>query len=146
MEAITRHVHLREALSLAAARAVLDTIADGKVLRAINQMGRRLQDGLVSLVARHELDGVVRISGEPERTVVTFPGERELVHKSVVQQFLIERGILFNGSMFISNRHTIIDIDDTIDAFDEAFGALAHTDDPATLLEGPMVEAVFRKP
>lgn len=138
--------HGGEALSLAAARVVLDTIADGKVLRAINQMGRRLQDGLVSLVARHDVDEIVRISGEPERTVVSFPGERELVHKSVVQQFLIERGILFNGSMFISNRHTIIDIDDTIDAFDDAFGAIAHVDDPMTLLEGPMVEAVFRKP
>jgi glutamate-1-semialdehyde aminotransferase len=138
--------HGGEALSLAAARAVLDTIADGKVLRAINDMGQRLRNGLDDLVARHGVGEIVRVSGEPERNVVTFPGERELVHKSVVQQFLIERGILFNGSMFISNRHTIIDIDDTIDAFDDAFHALAHTADPATLLEGPAVEAVFRKP
>jgi hypothetical protein len=78
--------------------------------------------------------------------VVTFPGGNELVHKSVVQQFLIERGILFNGSMFISHRHTIIDIDDTLDAFDDAFHALAHTSDAAALLEGPPAEAVFRKP
>lgn len=138
--------HGGEALSLAAARAVLDTIADGKVLRAINDMGQRLRNGLEDLAARHGVGEIVRVSGEPERNVVTFPGERELVHRSVVQQFLIERGILFNGSMFISNRHTIIDIDDTIDAFDDAFHALAHTADPATLLEGPAVEAVFRKP
>ena len=109
-------------------------------------MGQRLRNGLDDLVARHGVGEIVRVNGEPERNVVTFPGERELVHKSVVQQFLIERGILFNGSMFISNRHTIIDIDDTIDAFDDAFHALAHTADPATLLEGPAVEAVFRKP
>jgi glutamate-1-semialdehyde aminotransferase len=138
--------HGGEALSLAAARAVLDTVADGKVLWAMNEMGQRLQNGIVDLVARHEVGNIVRVGGEPERTVVTFPGERELVHKSVVQQFLIERGILFNGSMFISHRHTIIDIDDTLDAFDDAFHALAHTADPASLLEGPPAEAVFRKP
>jgi hypothetical protein len=64
----------------------------------------------------------------------------------VVQQFLVERGVLFNGSMFICHRHTVLDIDQTLDAFADAFGALASDADPRALLTGPPAEAVFRKP
>ena len=138
--------HGGEALSLAAARAVLDTIADGRVLAAMHDLGCRLQQGLKDLVVRHGVEGVVRISGEPERTIVSFPGADELIHKSVVQQFLIERGILFNGSMFISHRHTVLDVDKTLDAFADAFAALSSDADPRSLLNGPPAEAVFRKP
>jgi glutamate-1-semialdehyde aminotransferase len=138
--------HGGEALSLAAARAVLDTIADGRILGSIHDVGCRLQQGLRDLVARHGVESVVRVSGEPERTIVSFPGPDELVNKSLVQQFLIERGILFNGSMFISHRHTVLDIDSTLDAFADAFGALASDADPRALLTGPPVEAVFRRP
>jgi glutamate-1-semialdehyde 2,1-aminomutase/spore coat polysaccharide biosynthesis protein SpsF len=138
--------HGGEALSLAAARAVLDFVADGRVLSDIESTGVRLQQGLRDLVVRYGLDSIVRISGEPQRTVVSFPGADELVHKSVVQQFLVERGILFNGSMFICHRHTVLDIDQTLDAFTDAFAALASDVDPRKLLTGPPAEAVFRKP
>jgi glutamate-1-semialdehyde 2,1-aminomutase/spore coat polysaccharide biosynthesis protein SpsF len=138
--------HGGEALSLAAARAVLDFIADGRVLSEIENMGGRLQQGLQDLVARYGLESIVRISGEPQRTVVSFPGADELIHKSVVQQFLVERGILFNGSMFICHRHTVLDIDQTLNAFTDAFAALASDADPRSLLVGPPAEAVFRKP
>ncbi|TML19571.1 MAG: aminotransferase class III-fold pyridoxal phosphate-dependent enzyme [Actinobacteria bacterium] len=138
--------HGGETLSLAAARAVLDTIADGRVLAAIHDLGCRLQQGLQNLVARYGVEAIVRISGEPERTIVSFPGADELIHKSLVQQFLIERGVLFNGSMFISQRHTVLDIGHTLDAFADAFAALSSDADPRALLTGPPVEAVFRRP
>jgi glutamate-1-semialdehyde aminotransferase len=138
--------HGGEALSLAAARALLDTVADGRVLASIEDNGRRLQQGVTDLVTRYGVESIVRISGEPQRTIVSFPGPDELVHKSVVQQFLVERGVLFNGSMFICHRHTVLDIDQTLDAFADAFGALASDADPRALLTGPPAEAVFRKP
>jgi glutamate-1-semialdehyde aminotransferase len=139
--------HGGEALSLAAAAAVLDMLADGKVLLGINAMGRRLQDGLHDIVRRHDAGHLMRVSGEPERTVVTFPGAEELIVKSFVQQSLIEQGILFNGSMFICHRHTLVDIDRTLDAFDRSVGQLVQYE--AILesrLKGPLVEPVFRKP
>jgi glutamate-1-semialdehyde aminotransferase len=138
--------HGGETLSLAAARAVLDALADGHLLAEVHERGRRLQQGLVGLVERHGLQNIVRVTGEPERTIVSFPGADELLHKSVVQQFLIERGILFNGSMFISARHCDADIDHTLRSFDDAFTALASGCDLVELLDGPVVEAVFRKP
>ncbi len=138
--------HGGETLSLAAARAVLDQLADGTVLARINELGRSLQSALRELVVRHEVGARVRVSGEPERTVVTFPRDDDLAVKSLVQQTFADRGILFNGSMFICHRHSSTDIARAIDAFDAAFTLLSSGDDPAMLLRGVPAEAVFRKP
>ena len=136
--------HGGEALSLAAAAAVLDTIADGRVLAGIEDRGRRLQTGLAERVADHGLGDLVTVDGEPQRTVVGFAGPAPLVTKSWVQQCFAEAGILFNGSFFISARHTDADVDRTVAAFDDALAVLASGDDVAARLVGPPVEPVFR--
>ncbi len=136
--------HGGEALSLAAAAAVLDTIADGRVLAGIEALGSRLRAGLADRVTRHGLDDLVTVGGEPQRTVVGFAGPAPLVTKSWVQQCFAEARILFNGSFFISARHTDADVDRTVAVFDEALAVLASGDDVATRLVGPPVEPVFR--
>jgi glutamate-1-semialdehyde aminotransferase len=97
-------------------------------------------------VARHAVGHRISITGEPERTVVGFPGAAPLVDKSVVQQELAKAGILFNGSMFISARHSDADLDHTITTFDAAVELLAAHDDARPLLEGEAVQPVFRTP
>jgi glutamate-1-semialdehyde aminotransferase len=138
--------HGGETLSLAAARAVLDTVADGSVLAGIETMGRRLLDGFVHSVASHGVTERVTVGGEPQRTVVGFPGADGLVTRSWVQQSLAQAGILFNGSMFICARHTTADIDRTIEAFDRSLVAIAAGDDLRTRLVGAPVQPVFRRP
>jgi glutamate-1-semialdehyde aminotransferase len=138
--------HGGEALSLAAARAVLDTIADGSVLAGIETMGRRLLDAFVSRVASHDVSDRVIVGGEPQRTVVSFPGADALVTRSWVQQTLAQAGILFNGSMFICARHTEADIDRTIEAFDHSLSAISDGDDLSARLVGDPVQPVFRQP
>jgi len=138
--------HGGETLSLAAARVVLDTIADGHVLGGIHELGRRMLDGVRERVEAHGLTGTVTVGGEPERTVVGFSGEDHLVLKSWVQQVQAEHGVLFNGSMFICHRHDVADIDRALDGFDTAFAAIARGDDLTRLLKGPPVQPVFRAP
>ena len=138
--------HGGEALSLAAARAVLDTIADGTVLADIEQRGQRMLTGIAKLIATHGVDERIRVGGEPHRAVVAVSGEDQLVTRSWLQQCLVERDVLFNGSMFISARHTDDDVDRALAGFDDAFGALAGGRDVAALLKGPPVQAVFRAP
>lgn len=138
--------HGGEALSLAAAAVVLDTLADGTVLADINKRGRRMLDGITERVIRHDVGGRVRIGGEPERAVVAFTGDDHLVAKSWVQQTLIEAGVLFNGSMFICARHTEADVEAALAGFDRAFAAMAAGDDLGALLAGPPVQPVFRAP
>jgi glutamate-1-semialdehyde aminotransferase len=138
--------HGGETLSLAAAAAVLDQLADGTVLADINRAGRTLLDGFAAAVDRHGVGRRVRISGEPERTVVSFGGDDHLVTKSWVQQCLAQDGILFNGSMFICARHSADDIARTVASFDRAVAALAGDADLADQLVGPPVQPVFREP
>ncbi|HEX4493102.1 MAG TPA: aminotransferase class III-fold pyridoxal phosphate-dependent enzyme [Acidimicrobiia bacterium] len=138
--------HGGEALSLAAARAVLDTVADGTVLRAIEARGRRLLDGFEKAVAARGVGDLVTVGGEPQRTVVGFPSDDALVVRSWVQQRFAQAKILFNGSMFICARHTDADIDDTIAVFDDALAVVASGEDLRSRLVGDPVEPVFRKP
>jgi glutamate-1-semialdehyde 2,1-aminomutase len=136
--------HGGETLSLAAAKAVLDAIADGEVLAGIEAHGRRLRDGIAHIIDAHRLGDRVRVGGEPHRSVVDLVGADALVDKTWVQQCLVERDILFNGSMFISARHDDRDVDDTLAAFDDTFAVLAAHDDVRSLLVGEPVEPVFR--
>jgi glutamate-1-semialdehyde aminotransferase len=135
--------HGGETLSLAAAGVVLDRIAKGDVLPAIHELGEQMLRGVAALIDSHAVGDVVHVGGEPERAVVGFSGAEPLVLKSWVQQCLIERGVLFNGSMFISVRHSEDDVQRALAGFDEAFQALA-CGDVASLLKGPPVQPVFR--
>ncbi len=138
--------HGGEALSLAAARAVLDTIADGSVLAAIEARGQTVLDGVRALVARHGVDGVITVDGEPQRTVVGIGGTDPLVTKSFVQQCQAEAGCLFNGSLFICARHTDDDVERMLAGFDRAFEVIASGADLRPLLVGDPVQPVFRAP
>ena len=138
--------HGGETLSLAAARVVLDTLADGTVLAEIERRGRRMLDGLTDLVARNKVGDRVVVGGEPQRSVVTFPDDDQQVVKSWVQQVLAQHGVLFNGSMFICARHSDDDVDRALEAFGIAFETLASGTDVSGLLLGPPVQPVFRKP
>jgi glutamate-1-semialdehyde aminotransferase len=138
--------HGGETLSLAAAKATLDMLADGSVHAAINQRGRRMLDGITRLIEQHDVGHRVRVGGEPERAVLAFPGADTLVVKSYVQQTLADHGALFNGGMFICYRHTDEDVDRALAGFDEAFGTLAAKDDVLGLLRGAPVQPVFRNP
>lgn len=137
--------HGGETLSLAAAAATLEALADGEVLSTIRQLGERLQEGMARIVDDRGVGDLVRVSGEPERAVVSFTGPRPLIDKSWVQQTFAEDGILFNGSMFISASHDEADLDRTLESFDRSIHALAGGD-VEPLLKGPPVQPVFRNP
>jgi len=138
--------HGGETLSLAAARAVLDTLADGTVLAEIEQRGRSMLDGIRQRIDQHGIGDRVTVGGEPHRSVVGLAGDDQLVVKSYVQQVLAEHRALFNGSMFICYRHSDDDVARTLDAFDAAFATIAAGDDVGALLNGPPVQPVFRTP
>ncbi len=138
--------HGGETLSLAAAQAVLDTVADGRVLEEIRVRGTRVLEGMARAVETYGVGDRVRVGGEPQRAVVAFAGDDHLVVRSWVQQCMAEAGVLFNGSMFVCARHTDEDVDRALGAFDDALAVLAKDGDVGSLLKGPPVQAVFRSP
>src|SRR4051794_25103135 len=93
--------HGGETLSLAAARATLDALDDA-AYEALYAKGEKLREGVARAIEEHGIGNWVTITGEAPRTVV---GVREPEHdgpglpaKSLIQQELAKRGVLFNGS------------------------------------------------
>lgn len=144
--------HGGETLSLAAARATLDVLASEPVHEHLWRLGRRLQEGIQGAIERHDVGDWVSCSGAAPWTIVSVrerdPGGETLPAKSLVQQEMIKRGILFNGSNFISYAHTDADIDAAIEAYGAAFEVLSSAlpDDVEDRLEGPPLTSAFRMP
>jgi glutamate-1-semialdehyde aminotransferase len=141
--------HGGETLSLTAAQTVLDYL-DAGAYEALYAKGEYLRAGIQLAIERAGVADWVRISGAAPRTVVTIRepavGGPGLPAKTLVQQELVKRGVLFNGSNFICLAHSDEDLDQAVDAYSAAFSRLADglAGDLSALLEGPPLQPAFR--
>jgi glutamate-1-semialdehyde aminotransferase len=145
--------HGGEALSLAAAKASLETIAAGDVLPRVWELGARLRDAERETIDARGLGRAVEVRGLPPRQAFLFPGgdgdPEGLLVKSLLQQELLRRGVLFAGSQFPSYSHTDEQVDETIAAFGEATEIVRDALEAGDLrerIDGEPVEAIFRRP
>jgi glutamate-1-semialdehyde aminotransferase len=141
--------HGGEALSLAAARATIGELGAAAYER-LYALGERLRAGVQKAIADRGVADWVTIDGEAPRTVVGIREPEgsgpELWAKSLVQQEMVKRGVLFNGSNFICLAHTDDDIDTAIAAYDAAFARLADglPDGLEAMVEGEPLQPAFR--
>lgn len=141
--------HGGEALSLAAAVAVLDAL-DGQAYAALYDKGERLRGGIEAAIRDHDLQDWVTVTGCAPRTVVGIrephPDDNKLWAKSLVQQEMLRRGVLFNGSNFMCLAHSDEDLEQVAGAYRSALARLARglPDGLPDLLEGAPVEPAFR--
>ena len=141
--------HGGEVLSLAAAGAVLDQL-DAEAYRFLYAKGERLRAGIEQAVSASGVEEWVTVGGAAPRIVVSVRepggGATELPAKTLVQQELVKRGVLFNGSNFICLAHSDEDLDQAVDAYRAAFALLAEglAGDLSALLEGPPLSPAFR--
>jgi glutamate-1-semialdehyde aminotransferase len=143
--------HGGEALSLAAAKATLDAL-DDQAYEVLFAHGERLRAGVQAAIDRLDLGEWVSIDGAAPRTVVLIreaatPGS-SLPAKSLVQQEMAKRGVLFNGSNFICLAHSDEDIAQGIHAYEAALEVLADAlpDRVGDFLEGEPIQSVFGRP
>lgn len=141
--------HGGEALSLAAAGAVLDAL-DARAYDALYDKGERLRGKIEAAIREHGLEDWVSVTGCAPRTVVSVrepePAEGKLWAKSLVQQEMLRRGVLFNGSNFMCLAHSEEDLDQVADAYRSALARLAQglPDGVPDLVDGDPVEPAFR--
>ena len=138
-------------LGITAANAVLDILESEPVLAHVDRVGGALISGVKALIERHRLESSIDIAGYPGRSVMGFYGDGNdgLLIKSVLQQEGCARGILAAGWHAPSYAHTIEDVEETLDVYDQAFAIIAEglaAEDLSDRLHGRMVEPVFRKP
>jgi glutamate-1-semialdehyde aminotransferase len=138
-----------EALSLAAAKATIHELRTKNVPEYLARLGKKLTDGYNEIVNTLGMS-YTRASGMPYRSIVTFDASagNPLEMKSLLQQELIKRGVLWGGFHTMSFSHTEEDVAYTLEAYRDALSVLAkavETNSVNTALRGEPVEPVFRK-
>ena len=140
-----------EASALAAAGATLDVMEREDYWGHVWRHGKTLQDTYRALAKEFAVDGMTDCQGLPPWTIVTFadtPRWKGLQLKTLFQQEMLRRGILFSGSQFLSLAHDDEDIRCTCAAYREAFRVLRtaldlHAVDALT--QGQCNEVIFRR-
>jgi glutamate-1-semialdehyde aminotransferase len=142
--------HFGETIAMAAAWATLDALTPD-AYASMEAKGRRLWAGVQAAIDDAGIGEWVSIDGAPQRTVVviaeTQPSPRGLLARTLVQQEMAERGVLFNANNFICLAHSDEDLDQTIDAYAAAFARLAEgiaSGDIESRLTSEPVQPAFR--
>jgi glutamate-1-semialdehyde aminotransferase len=139
-----------EVLSLAAARITINELYEKDVPAYLARQGEKLKTGYNRIAQDLGIDSYTHCKGHPCRTLIVFDSSvgDPLLTKSLVQQEMIKRGILWMGFHNMCYTHTDEDIAYTLDVYREvlailrqAVGENAVTD----YLRGEPVQPVFRK-
>ncbi|MEJ2196172.1 MAG: aminotransferase class III-fold pyridoxal phosphate-dependent enzyme [Ignavibacteriaceae bacterium] len=138
-----------EALSLAAAKATINELRDKNVPEYLARQGKKLKDGYNQIVKELGMD-YTNCIGYECRSLITFDAKagNPLELKSLVQQEMIRRGILWGGFHNMSFSHTDDDIEYTLKAYREVLPILKLAIDENNVkekLKGEPVAPVFRK-
>jgi glutamate-1-semialdehyde aminotransferase len=139
-----------EALSLAATIATVNEIKEKNVPAYLAEKGKKLKDGFNELAVKAGADQITNCGGFDCRGIVNFNAEfgNPLVLKTLMQQEMIKRGVLWGGFHNMCYSHTDKDIQVTLDAYAEVFPILkeaVESKKPESYLEGELLEMVFRK-
>ncbi len=138
-----------EALSLAAVKATISEIKEKNVPAYLQKQGNKLKEGYNKIASELGMT-FTKCSGFDCRTIITFneSAGNPLELKSLVQQELIKRGILWSGFHNMSFSHSDEDIEYTLNAYKEVLPILKKAVDEKNVsgyLKGKPVEPVFRK-
>ncbi|HTA26605.1 MAG TPA: aminotransferase class III-fold pyridoxal phosphate-dependent enzyme [Bacteroidia bacterium] len=139
-----------EALSIAAAIATITEMKEKNVQAYLAKQGKKLKDGYNKIAFELGISHYTKCSGYDCRTIMTFDASAgdPLLLKSLVQQEMIKRGILWGGFHNMCFSHTNEDIEYTLKAYMDVLPILkkaVEDDNVKALLKGEPVEAVFRK-
>jgi glutamate-1-semialdehyde aminotransferase len=138
-----------EALSLAAAKATIQELRDRCVPAFLERQGRKLIDGYNALARDMDMP-YTRTVGAGCRSLVSFDAKAgdPLEMKSLVQQELFARGILWSGFHNMSFSHSDDDVTNALTAYREALQVLKQAVESGSVrraLLGTPVEPVFRR-
>jgi glutamate-1-semialdehyde 2,1-aminomutase/spore coat polysaccharide biosynthesis protein SpsF len=139
-----------EVASMAAAMAVLDVLETTDALARMEAHGKSLQDGFNTLAKLAGLSERLVCVGRPTWSLIKFRdinGKDSLMLRSLVSQELIKRGILLLVTHNLTAAHDHVAVQQTLEAYAAVFKTVAgwlQEYDPASFLEGTMIQPVFR--
>ncbi len=138
-----------EALSLAAVKATIAEMKEKNVPEYLVKQGAKLKEGYNQIAQDLGLD-YTKVSGYNWRSIISFDAKAgdPLILKSLVQQEMIKRGILWGGFHNMSFSHSNEDIEYTLKAYEAVLPILKKAVEEGNvkeLLRGKPVQPVFRK-
>lgn len=138
-----------EALSLAAVKATIEELKEKNVPQFLSSQGKKLKDGYNEIAKKLGVSSTQAI-GYNWRSMATFDEKfgDALIQKSIMQQEMIKRGVLWQGFFNMSFSHSDSDVDYTLQALEESLYVLKKAIDENKLketLKGEPVQPVFRK-
>lgn len=138
-----------EALSLAAIIATIDEIVENNVPQYLFTQGKKLKDGYNRIAESLGME-FTKCSGYDVRTIITFNTDfgNPLEMKSLLQQEMIKRGILWAGFHNLSYSHSDEDVKYTLEAYEDSLPILKKAVEEKNIgkyLRGKTIEPVFRK-
>ena len=116
-----------EAISLAAAKAVITKGKKVGVYDHLRNVGERLLRGVERLIDKSGLQGIVHIAGHPAWTLMSFSdadGAGGWALRTLYMQEILRRGILTFGVHFISFAHQKEHVDKLLNTYAEVFDIL----------------------
>jgi glutamate-1-semialdehyde aminotransferase len=140
-----------EALSLAAAKATINKMQREPVIERLWEVGGKLQTTYNQIAGDLGLASITSCQGLAPHTVTPFfdaSGSASLPLRSLLQQELALRGILYLVGFNVCYSHTDEDVDITIKALRESLTVVTEAVQNGSveeLLKGPAAEAVFRQ-
>jgi glutamate-1-semialdehyde aminotransferase len=138
-----------ETLSLAAVKATITEIRDKNVPQFLEQQGQKLIQGYNQITQSLDIP-YTRCTGYGFRSMVLFDESagNSLEMKSLVQQEMIKRGILWSGFHNMCFSHSDKDIDYTLEVYRDVLPLLKKVVQEGNVcgyLKGRPVQPVFRK-
>lgn len=139
-----------EALSLAACIATINELRDKNVPRCLDEKGALIKDGYNRIAIETGMDIYTRCIGYNCRSMVTFTPEagNALELKTLMQQEMIKRGVLWAGFHNLCYSHSDEDIAYTLSAYRDVMPIMKAAIEDGNVkqyLKGEVLEAVFRK-
>ncbi|MFA7227394.1 MAG: aminotransferase class III-fold pyridoxal phosphate-dependent enzyme [Melioribacteraceae bacterium] len=138
-----------EALSLAATKATIEELRDKNVPQYLSDQGKKLKEGYNTIAQNLGMD-YTKAVGYNWRSMATFDEKAgdPLIQKSLMQQEMIKRGVLWQGFHNLSFSHSDADVNYTLQALEESLVFLKNAVKKNNLKEmllGKPVLPVFRK-
>ncbi|KAF0153131.1 MAG: aminotransferase class-III [Ignavibacteria bacterium] len=138
-----------EALSLAATKATIEELKEKNVPKFIDEQGSKLKNGYNEIAQKLGIDFTKAI-GYNWRSMATFDDKAgdPLLQKSIMQQEMIKRGVLWQGFFNMSFSHSNEDVEYTLQAFEASLAILkiaVAENKLKEMLRGEPVQPVFRK-
>ena len=138
-----------ETLSLAATVATINEMKEKNVPAYLDSQGKKLKGGYNEIAAKLDM-GYTKAIGYNFRSMVTFDASAgdPLLLKSLVQQEVIKRGLLWSGFHNMCYSHSDADVEHTLKVYEEVLPILKKAVEDGTVesqIKGTPVQPVFRK-